>query len=46
MLERLAREKHSSLLQKSVNDGCKEFYSTGPSVMSKKIKKKTSSKYD
>ncbi len=30
MLERLTRDKHSSLLQKSVNYGRKKFYSTGP----------------
>ncbi len=29
-LEMLARDKHSSLLQKSVNYDCKKFYSTGP----------------
>jgi hypothetical protein len=29
-LERLAINKHSSLLQKSVNYGGKKFYSTGP----------------
>jgi hypothetical protein len=29
-LERLARDKHSSLLRKSVNYGRKKFYSTGP----------------
>ncbi len=29
-LERLARDKHSSLLRKSVNYGSKKFYSTGP----------------
>jgi hypothetical protein len=29
-LERLARDKHSSLLRKSGNYGCKKFYSTGP----------------
>ncbi len=29
-LERFTREKHSSLLQKSVNYGRKKFYSTGP----------------
>ncbi len=29
-LERLARDKHSSLLRKSANYGCKKFYSTGP----------------
>jgi hypothetical protein len=28
-LERLARDKHSSLLRKSVNYGRKKFYSTG-----------------
>jgi hypothetical protein len=33
MLERLARGKHSSLLQKSVNYGCKKFYSTGPCLL-------------
>jgi hypothetical protein len=30
-LERLAKDKRSSLLQKIVNYGCKNFYSTGPS---------------
>jgi hypothetical protein len=30
MLERLAKVKHSSLLQKSVNYGRKKFFSTGP----------------
>jgi hypothetical protein len=30
-LERLAKDKRSSLLQKIVNYGCKIFYSTGPS---------------
>ncbi len=29
-LERLARDKHSNLLCKSVNYGCNKFYSTGP----------------
>jgi len=29
-LERLARDKHSSLLRKYVNYGSKKFYSTGP----------------
>jgi hypothetical protein len=29
-LDRLARDKHSSLLLKSVNYGLKRFYSTGP----------------
>ncbi len=29
MLEKLAREKRSSLLRKSVNYGYKKFYSTG-----------------
>ncbi len=29
-LERLARDKHSSLIRKSVNYGCKKFYGTGP----------------
>jgi hypothetical protein len=29
-LERLAKDKHSSLLQKSINYGCKKFNSTGP----------------
>ncbi len=29
-LERLARNKHTSLLRKSVNYGRKKFYSTGP----------------
>ena len=31
-LERLARDEHSSLLQKSVNYGRKKVYSTGPGV--------------
>ncbi len=31
-LERLAMEKHSSLLQKSVNLGRNKFYDTGPSL--------------
>ncbi len=31
-LERLASDKHSSLLQKSVNYGCNKFYDTGPSM--------------
>ncbi len=31
-LERLAKDKHSSLLQKYVYYGCKKFYSTGPST--------------
>jgi hypothetical protein len=30
MLERLARDKQSSLLQKSINYGPKKFYGTGP----------------
>jgi hypothetical protein len=30
LCKRLARDKYSSLLQKSVNYGCKGFYSTGP----------------
>jgi hypothetical protein len=30
MLESLAREKHSSLSQKSVNYGRKKFYNIGP----------------
>jgi hypothetical protein len=29
-LERLARDKHCSLLQKSVNYDSRKFYSTGP----------------
>jgi hypothetical protein len=33
-LEKLARDKHSSLLQKSVNYGCKKLYSTGPRLES------------
>ncbi len=33
-LERLARDKHSSLLQKSVNYGHKKFYSTSPCAAS------------
>jgi hypothetical protein len=38
-LERLARDKHSSFLRKSVNYGCKKFYITGPGSekMAKKI---------
>jgi hypothetical protein len=32
LLERLARDKHSSLLRKSVNYGRKKDYSTGPRV--------------
>jgi hypothetical protein len=32
-LKKLARDKHSSLLQKSVNYGRKIFYSTGPSLV-------------
>ncbi len=28
-LEKIARDKHSGLLQKSVNDASKKFYSTG-----------------
>jgi hypothetical protein len=31
-LERLARDKHSSLLRKYVNYGNKKFYSAGPRV--------------
>jgi len=31
-LERLARDKHSSLLQKYVNYGHKKFYNTGPGM--------------
>ncbi len=31
-LERLAKDKHCSLLQKSVNYGRNEFYSTGPTI--------------
>ncbi len=31
-LERLAKDKHSSLLRKSVNYGHKKFYSTDPSL--------------
>ncbi len=34
-LERLAKDKHSSLLQKSVNYVCKFFYSTGPKPQAK-----------
>jgi hypothetical protein len=30
MLERLAKDKHYSSLQKSINYGGKKFYSTGP----------------
>ncbi len=29
-LKRLARDKHSGLLRKSINQGRKKFYSTGP----------------
>jgi hypothetical protein len=29
MLERLAREKHSNLLQKFLTYGCKKFYNIG-----------------
>jgi hypothetical protein len=29
-LERLAKDKHSSIVQKPVKYGCKKFYSTGP----------------
>ncbi len=29
-MERLARDKHSNLLRKSVNYTCKKFYSTAP----------------
>jgi hypothetical protein len=29
-LERLARDKHSNLLPKIVNYGCKKFYKIGP----------------
>jgi hypothetical protein len=29
-LERIAKDKHSSLLRKSVYYGCKKYYSTGP----------------
>jgi hypothetical protein len=32
MLEKLAREKHSSLLRKSVNYGGNKFYDTGPGL--------------
>jgi hypothetical protein len=31
-LERLARDKHSSVLQKFVTYGCKKFYNIGPLV--------------
>jgi hypothetical protein len=31
-LEKLARDKHSSLLRKSVNYGRNKFYSTGPKM--------------
>ncbi len=34
-LEKLAMDKHSSLLQKSVNYGGNKFYSTGPGVSCK-----------
>ncbi len=37
MLERLARDKHSNLLQKSVNYGRKRFYSTAPVELRKKV---------
>jgi hypothetical protein len=38
-LERLAKDKHSSLLRKYVNYGCKKFYNTGPwRVFSPKLK--------
>ncbi len=33
MLSRFAREKHSSLLRKSVNCGCNKFYDTGPTSL-------------
>ncbi len=29
-MERLAWDKHSSLLEKSLNCGCNKFYDTGP----------------
>ncbi len=29
-LERLARDKHATLLQKFINEGCKKFYIIGP----------------
>jgi hypothetical protein len=32
-LERLAKDKHSRLLQKSVNYDTKKFYGTGPSTL-------------
>jgi hypothetical protein len=35
-LERLARDKHCSLLQKTVNYGCKKFYRIGPRGILKK----------
>ncbi len=32
-LEKLATDKHPSLLRKSVNNGHNKFYSTGPSII-------------
>jgi hypothetical protein len=32
-VERLARDKYSSLILKSVNYVCKKFFSTGPKVI-------------
>jgi hypothetical protein len=37
--ERLARDNHSSLLQKSVNYNCKNFYCAGPGIASLKNEK-------
>ncbi len=42
-LERLARDKNSSLLQKSVNYGCKKFYRIGPWL--KKVRRKFVSQF-
>ncbi len=36
-LERLAKDKHSSLIQKSVSYGRKIFYSTGPRFVERKL---------
>jgi hypothetical protein len=33
MLERLARDKYTSLFQKSVNYGCKKFCRIGPNEL-------------
>ncbi len=43
-LERLARDKHSSSLCKSVNYGRKNFYSTGQKLCDKKLTEKFSLK--